>query len=171
MGGAVITTYQIEVSYDAGTEWSDLAANMGSAATTYTHTDLATSTTYHYRVSTMNSVGTGPASNVEHATTGAPAVTVPDAPTGLSAMASGSSQNNLSWTAPSSMDGAVITGYQIEVSHNAGTGWSDLVANTGRTSTTYVHAGHEMPLSCQHHQRGWDMTCFEYGKCHNRYAG
>ena len=36
-GGASITGYKIEVSTD-GSSWSDLAANTGSTATSYSHT-------------------------------------------------------------------------------------------------------------------------------------
>ena len=43
-------------------------------------------------------------------------VNAPDAPTGLTAIASGQDQIDLSWTAPSSDGGASVTGYKIEVS-------------------------------------------------------
>ena len=65
---------------------------------------------------------------------------VPDKPTGLSATPSGSDRINLSWTAPSMDGGSAVTGYRIEVSTN-GTTWSDLVADTGSTDTTYSHTG------------------------------
>ncbi len=89
-GGVAITGYQIEVSSNAGTSWTDLEANTGSTATSYAHTGLAPGTTRHYRVSAINSVGTSPASNVASATTGA--ATAPLAPTGLGAAASGQTQ-------------------------------------------------------------------------------
>ena len=69
------------------------------------------------------------------------AATAPGAPTGLTATASGSSTINLSWTAPSSTGGSVITGYKIEVSSNGGSSWSELVADTGNANTTYAHSG------------------------------
>ncbi len=69
------------------------------------------------------------------------AVATPSAPTGLGAVASGQTQIDLSWTAPSNIGGAAITGYRIEVSSNAGTSWTDLEANTGSTATTYAHTG------------------------------
>ncbi len=138
-GGAAITGYQIELSTDAGSNWSDLEANTGTTSTTYTHTGLLPATTYHYRISAINSVGTGNPSNIDHATTDA--ASAPDAPTGLTATASGRTAINLSWTAPSDDGGGAITGYQIELSTDAGTNWSDLVANTGTTSTTYTHTG------------------------------
>ncbi len=138
-GGAVITGYQIEVSANAGGSWTNLETNTGSAATTYTHTRLSEGDTRHYRVSAINSVGTGTPSNVASATTGA--VTAPDAPAGLTATATGPTAILLSWSAPSNHGGAMITGYQIEWSTDAGGTWSDLVADTRSTATTYTHTG------------------------------
>ena len=76
---------------------------------------------------------------------GVPAVTndstlapvAPDAPTGLTATASGGTQIDLAWTAPADNGGRVITGYQIEKSDDAGTSWSVLVADTQSTDTIY----------------------------------
>ena len=64
--------------------------------------------------------------------------TAPGAPTGLTATANGPSRIDLAWTAPA---GTAITGYKIEVSPNGSSSWSDLVANTGNTATTYTHMG------------------------------
>ena len=66
---------------------------------------------------------------------------VPDKPTGLSAIPSGGNQIDLSWTAPSMDGGSAVTGYRIEVSTDGGTNWTDLVADTGSTDTTYSHTG------------------------------
>ena len=80
---------------------------------------------------------------------GVPAVTnnstraavAPDAPTGLTATASGTTTINLSWTAPVDNGGSVITGYKIKVSTDSGSTWTDQVANTASTTTTYEHTG------------------------------
>ena len=68
-GGRAITGYKIEVSSDSGTTWTNLVANTGSAATTYAHINLPDGATRHYRVSAINAVGTGTASNPDGATT------------------------------------------------------------------------------------------------------
>ena len=68
-GGATISGYRIEVSADGGTTWTDLDANTGTTGTTYSHTGLAAGTTRDYRVSAINSVGTGAASDSVSATT------------------------------------------------------------------------------------------------------
>ena len=125
-GGSAITGYKIEVSPD-GSSWSDLVADTASTATAYAHTGLAPATTRHYRVSAINTNGAGDPSNVDSATTG---TTVPGAPTGLTATASGTTAINLSWSAPATTGGSAITGYKIEVSPNGTSGWTDQVADT-----------------------------------------
>ena len=69
------------------------------------------------------------------------AAVAPNAPTGLSAIASGTSTINLSWTAPVDNGGSVITGYKIEISTDSGATWNDQVADTASTTTTYEHTG------------------------------
>ena len=69
-----------------------------------------------------------------------PVITVPGAPTALSATAVGT-QINLSWTAPGENGGAPISGYKIESSPDGNANWIDLVANTGNANTTYEHIG------------------------------
>ena len=138
-GGAAIIGYKIEVSSNAGSAWADLVLNTGSSVTVYAHTGLVASATRHYRISAINSVGTGVSSNVSSATTDG--LTVPDPPTAFTAVASGQTTINLSWGAPSNDGGAVISGYKIEVSSNGESGWADLVSNTGSTTTTYAHTG------------------------------
>ena len=137
-GGFAITAYRIEVSSDGGSSWSDHVADTRITTTTYSHTGLAPGTTRHYRVSAINTNGAGPPSNVDDATTD---TTVPGAPTGLSATASDTTKINLTWTAPASDGGSAITGYRIEVSSNGGSSWSDRVADTRITTTTYSHTG------------------------------
>ena len=137
-GGSPITGYKIEVSSDGGTSWSDLEASTNSPATTYAHTGLAAGTTRHYRVSAINTNGAGAPSSVDDATTG---TTVPGAPTGLQATASGTTQINLSWTAPGNTGGRPITGYRIEESPNGNSSWTTLEANTTSTNTTYPRTG------------------------------
>ena len=137
-GGSAITGYKIEVSSNGGSSWTNLVANTSNTTTTYAHTGLTAGTTRHYRVSAINTNGAGTASNVANATTGA---TAPGAPTGLTATASGTTAINLSWSAPGSTGGSAITGYRIEVSSNGGSSWTNLVANTSNTTTTYAHTG------------------------------
>ena len=69
-GGSPIIGYKIEVSPDGAADWTELVANTGNANTTYEHMGLTAGTSRHYRVSAINSVGTGDPSNIDAATTG-----------------------------------------------------------------------------------------------------
>ena len=137
-GGSEVTGYRIEFSKNGGQSWLVLVNNTASAATTYSDTGLSPGTSRHYRVSAINAEGTGPASNIAHASAG---ITIPGAPTNLTAAAQGQTRIALFWAAPSDSGGAAVTGYRIEVSENAGLGWGVLVQNTGSTSTTHSHTG------------------------------
>src|SRR5438128_11502593 len=106
----------IERSANGGSTWSIIVSNSGSTATTYSDIGLMHGTSYTYRVSAINSVGTGSPSSTASATTLAVA---PSPPTGLAATAVSSSQINLSWTAPNN-GGSAITGYKIERSADGG---------------------------------------------------
>ena len=68
-GDSAIGGYRIEVSDDGGTTWTDHVSNTESGDTTYTHRFISPGTTNHYRVSAINGLGAGPASNVANATT------------------------------------------------------------------------------------------------------
>ena len=75
--GGPVTGYRIEYMPEGGS-WTELVADTGSAATTYSHQDLDPGTTYEYRVSAINPAGMGPASGTASATTaeqGAPVFT------------------------------------------------------------------------------------------------
>src|SRR5207253_2180190 len=52
-----------------GTTWNTVVSNTGSAGTTFSDTGLAKKTTYTYRVSAINSVGTSAPSNIASAKT------------------------------------------------------------------------------------------------------
>ena len=246
-GGTELTGYRIEVSTTGAGGWSDLVADTGSTATTYSH-QVPLQATRYYRVSAINSAGTGPASDVASATamntpprvihaeipenaagtlwlfldeapdsTSTPApstftvkaeddtrtpasatfltnphrihlsfasddemrpgetITVsytkpeenplrdatdlrtnsftnfpvennllpiaPDAPTNLQARGVSTMKIDLFWNAPAYTGGTELTGYRIEVSTTGAGGWSDLVADTASTATTYAHTG------------------------------
>ena len=72
-GGTDITGYKIEESPPTAATCLDRPTSPTPADdnTTYAHTGLAASTTRHYRVSAINTIGTSAASNIDDATTGA----------------------------------------------------------------------------------------------------
>ena len=138
-GDDEVTGYRIEVSANDGDTWSALVRDTDDTRTAYTHTGLSAGTTRHYRVAAINSFGEGAYSNVAHATT--EERRVPDAPTRLTAAASGTSSIVLDWRAPASGSGGPITGYRIEVSRTGTGGWTVLDAHTNSSATTYTHSG------------------------------
>ncbi|MHB8512297.1 MAG: RCC1 domain-containing protein [Actinomycetota bacterium] len=104
-GSSAITNYKIYRGSASGAE--TFLTEVGNV-TGYTDTGLTNGTTYYYKVTALNSIGESSQSNEASATP----VTVPGAPTGLSA-APGNSQVVLNWTAPASNGGSAITKYNI----------------------------------------------------------
>lgn len=139
-GGSAITGYLIERESPTGNGFSTLVANTGNTNVTYQDSSLSNSTEYNYRVSAINAIGTGSASNEDDATT-ISAATAPGAPTGLTGTTASSTQIDLAWTAPASDGGSAITGYLIERESPTGNGFSTLVADTGNTNVTYNDTG------------------------------
>src|SRR5207245_287340 len=103
--------------------------------TLYSNYHLLGSTTYSYRVSAINSIGTSSPSNTATATTLAPVA--PQPPTGLATPFVSSSQISISWAAPFNDGGSPITGYKIESSTDGGTTWNVIVPNTATRGTWY----------------------------------
>ena len=154
-GGDDVTGYRIERSESANTwpakplvsDTSKLDTPIPVTTTSYPDTAVPKANTrWYYRVSAINSVGTGEASDAAFAAT-LPAA-VPGAPSGLTAWGEGPTWIVLNWKAPAVADtGGEITGYKIEYSNanEAGTAsdgtWMDLVANTMSSATTYTDNG------------------------------
>ncbi|CUR51912.1 Fibronectin type III domain protein [Nitrosotalea devaniterrae] len=68
-GDALVTGYMIERSTDSENTWSTIVANTGNSNTTYADPGLESGTTYTYRISAINSVGTSSPSNTASVTT------------------------------------------------------------------------------------------------------
>lgn len=131
-----ITGYKIERESPVGGGFTVIVANTGSTARTYANTGLAPNVVYNYRISAINSDGTGPASANQASASTYPAPTIvslPDVPQNPSAAAVSGTSTILSWVAPS--QGDAPTGYKIE--RNGAT----IVANTGSTARTYTDSG------------------------------
>ncbi len=133
-GGSSITDYIVEYSID-GTNWTTFDDGT-STATTATVTNLINGQQYNFRVSAVNSVGTGTPSDTATVT---PA-TLSSAPFGLLTAVLSGTAIDLSWTAPTDTGGAVITGYKIE-RQTGSNAFVTITANTGSTSTAYGDSG------------------------------
>ena len=86
-GDSNVAGYRIEWSSDGRTDWTELGdgTGTGTTATAFIDDMLASETTRHYRVSAINTQGTGPPSGSAHATTADVAAPVP-----VTALATGS---------------------------------------------------------------------------------
>jgi predicted phage tail protein len=129
-GSSAITGYKIEYKVGSGS-YSILVPNTSLA--TYLHTGLTTGTTYTYRVSAINSIGTGVPSNE--------ASTVPSktyTPTGVTAVAVSPTQIYLSWIPPSETFGQQIAGYRIDQKLSANI-FNTIVDNTGKTTNYSIN--------------------------------
>lgn len=113
-GGAAVT-YDVFRGTSAGAEAATpIAEDVTSLS--FLNTGLTNGTTYYYTVEAVNSAGSSEASGEAFAT---PA-TVPGAPLDLTAATSTKSGIALTWSAPTSDGGAVITEYELYRSTESG---------------------------------------------------
>ena len=119
---------------DQGGEFSELAADTGTAATTYTDGTVAASTTYTYRIKAINERGVSKRSRWFHVNTPAAPDPAALAPSGLTAEAAADGVV-LGWDAPAEA-AASVTGYEI-LRAQGDAELAVLVADTGGTSTAY----------------------------------
>ena len=116
------TGFQIDRSPNGTSGWTQIAT-VGNNIVTYTNTGLTTGTAYYYRVRATNAGGTSADSNVATATT---LVTLPTAPSGLTATALSATEIRLNWTDASNNE----TGFQIDRSPNGTSGWTQSARST-----------------------------------------
>jgi titin len=103
-GGSAITGYKL---YRAATETGTYTEIASPTGTTYTDTGLTNGQAYWYKVSAVNTAGEG----AKTAQISSVPFTVPDVPTGLTAVA-GNAQVTLNWTAPA-FNGGNATDYYV----------------------------------------------------------
>lgn len=104
-------------------------ATVGANVTSYSNTGLKESTTYYYRVRAYNSAGYSDYSNE------ASALTLPAAPSNLTATAISSTQINITWTDNSGGE----LGFKIE--RRTSTGTYRQIATVGPNTNTYNDSG------------------------------
>jgi titin len=125
------TGFKIERKTGSGGTYTQIATT-GANITTYSDTGLTAGTTYFYRVRATNASGDSSYSNETSATT---TIAPPNAPSGLTATATSSTQINLSWT-----DVANETGFKIERKTGAGGTYSQ-IGTVGTGVVSYNDTG------------------------------
>ena len=125
--------FNVERSAD-GTNFN-LIGSIGADVTAYSDNGLNASTLYYYRVIAFNSAGSSAFSNIANATTLGSAVTIPDAPSSLSATAASNSSIDLAWTDNASDE----DGFNVERSAD-GTNFN-LIGSIGADVSTYSDNG------------------------------
>ncbi|MFM9134933.1 MAG: fibronectin type III domain-containing protein, partial [bacterium] len=135
LGGGTLTGYRIDIREAGSAQWKVHTASTGTGATRYAVTQLANGTPYEFRVAALtNTFGVGLFSQAASANP----YGVPGAPTAVTAVA-GDASATITWTAPESDNGRRVVGYRVEAA--SGTGWYDVVADTGSAATTYSASG------------------------------
>jgi len=117
------TSYSVQRSTTSGGPYTQIATPSG---TSYTDSNVTNGTTYYYVVAAVNSAGSSANSAQVSAT---PAVTVPAAPTGLTATP-GAGQVALSWTASTG-----ATSYSVQRSTTSGGPYTQIATPTGTSYT------------------------------------
>ncbi|NDG26016.1 MAG: fibronectin type III domain-containing protein, partial [Proteobacteria bacterium] len=130
--GTAIIDYVIQISGNNGSTWTTVNDGI-STSNQRSVTGLFNGTGYVFRVAAVNAVGVGSYSLKSASVT---PYTVPGAPTGVSGT-SGNTQVILSWNAPASNGGALITDYAIHYSTN-GTTWIPFTDGESTNTTTVV---------------------------------
>jgi fibronectin type 3 domain-containing protein len=137
-GGSPITGYNVyRGTSPAGESTTPIATNV--SPTSFTDTGLTDGTTYYYTVTAVNAIGESPQSAEASAT---PLAAAPSAPTGLVATA-GNQQVALTWVAPASDGGSLITGYNVyrgtSVNGESSTPVASNVSGTSLTDTSVTN--------------------------------
>jgi uncharacterized protein (AIM24 family) len=127
--------YVIERSLSPGGGFVELA-NVSRKDTAYYDIGLASGTTYYYRIMAYKRNETSSYSGVAGATTQSSGVTIPNAPSNLTAAAGSSSQINLSWQDNSSNE----TGFKIQRATSSSGPWAQ-IATVGANTSSYPDAG------------------------------
>jgi hypothetical protein len=126
--------FKIERKTGASGSWSQVATT-GANTTGYADVGLAAGATYVYRVRAYNGAGDSAYTNETSATTIVVTVTVPSAPSGLSASLNARNKADLSWSDNSGNE----SGFVVERSES-GAAYQTL-ATVGAGSTSYRDSG------------------------------
>ena len=154
--GVTVANYRLEYMLDGASTWEHAATfNDGASQDTqnvgntigFDHKGRTPNTTYLYRVFAINSDDESSlSSNIAERTTAQ--AEKPAMSDGLLARSGGPSTIELLWYGPADPAGAPVTGYRVEISDSATSGWLVLELDTGSRDTVYTHeSSTQFPLS------------------------
>jgi beta-galactosidase len=134
-----VSSYNVYSSTTSGFTPSSGNLIAGTTSPSYSSTGLVASTTYYYVVEAVDSDGSSAASaQVSAKTSAAACLTVPSAPTGLTATATSSTAISLTWTAVTPPTNCSISSYSVYGSKTSGfTPSASTLLASGVTGTTY----------------------------------
>ena len=123
------TTTGYQIDRDDGNGWVNIVSDTQSLATIYDDGQLQLSSSYSYRIASINLGGIGMFGNVASLTTLSP----PDPPTNIEFDLQDISglRVQISWTEPVNLSGGTLSGYLVE-KNTDGAGWS-ILTNSGTT--------------------------------------
>jgi hypothetical protein len=122
--------FEVERKTSTTGTWSRVLTT-GANVSTIDDTGAAASTTYTYRCRAVNSSGASAYSNESSATTSAPPVPVPTAPSNLAASATSATGASLSWWDMSNNE----TGFEVERKTGSAGTWSRVLTTGANVST------------------------------------
>ena len=143
-GSPPVTGYKIEYK-EAGEdddEYKEAKADTRSAETEYTVDDLDEDTEYVFRVSAINSVGTGDPSGEARATpsdesTADRRAVKPGSPGSVKAAPASDTRLYVEWSSPSGSRGPEVTAYLVEYKQKSGE-W-EIAAEVGGDAGAFIH--------------------------------
>ena len=150
-GDNAISSYKIEYSANGNSDWTVLLADTGNTNTAYPDTGLDPRTTRHYRVFAINSIGTGPKSNIANATTDASPT--PAQVTGVNVTPSNGALS-VRWTAVSDATGYKVRWKSGDQNYNAGREASITSGSTNNYTISGLNNGTQYTCTSHRHQDG-----------------
>ena len=131
--GSAIIGYKVETSLDNST-WSPITV-LTNTNVTYSHTNPTVGVDNYYRVSAINSIGTGVPGNVANVLV----ATIPTAPLSLTTTQTVPFVHDLSWSVPSDDGDTPVTNYKV---YRDGSLITTLGTVTTYQDNTMQHTGH-----------------------------
>ncbi|HEV7783540.1 MAG TPA: polysaccharide lyase family 7 protein [Chitinophagaceae bacterium] len=129
------TGFKLERKTGSGGTYAEIAGSIAANTTTFNNTGLTASTTYFYRIRSYNASGNSTYSSEVSATTSS--TPPPAAPSGLTAIAAGTSVINLAWSDNSNNE----TGFKLERKTGSGGTYSEIAGSIAAGAVSFSNTG------------------------------